>query len=252
MLKVRIIPTMLWKNFGLVKGTGFDSWRRVGPVLPTVKVYNMRDVDELILVDITASLNNAEPDYEAISDFSAECSVPFTVGGGIKNLDQIQHLLAAGADKITLNTTAYTNPSLIEEAARNFGSQCVVVSIDTRMTGNGNYECYSHSGTVPTGHRPNDWAKIAADMGAGEIIVTSIERDGSMQGYDLELIQCVAAAVNLPVIASGGAGNYEHMRQAVQEAGASAIAAASIFHFTEQTPIEAKKWLSAAGIPVRL
>ena len=251
MLKVRIIPTLLWKNFGLVKGIGFDSWRRVGPVLPAVKVYNTRDVDELILVDITACREGSEPDVDSVHDFADECFVPFTVGGGITNIEQIQHLLRAGADKISINSAAYANPQLVDQAARRFGAQCVVASIDARRLDDGSYRCLSHAGSKASARRPDEWAKELEARGAGEILITSIDRDGTMQGYDLALIERVAKAVNLPVIASGGAGNYEHMRQAIEEAGASAVAAASIFHFTEQTPAEAKKVLAAAGIPVR-
>lgn len=251
MLKVRVIPTLLWKNFGLVKGVGFDSWRRVGPVLPAVKVYNTRDVDELILVDITATREAAEPDIDSVYDFADECFVPFTVGGGITNIGQIQRLLRAGADKISINSAAYANPQLVNDAAQRYGAQCVVASIDARRLDDGSYQCFSHAGTVATGHRPEDWVRELADRGAGEILITSIDRDGTMQGYDLELVERVVRAVNLPVIASGGAGNYEHMRQAIQDAGASAVAAASIFHFTEQTPAQAKRALAAAGIPVR-
>lgn len=251
MLKVRVIPTLLWKNFGLVKGVGFDSWRRVGPVLPAIKVYNTRDVDELVLVDILASQEGSCPDDDSIRDFSEECFVPLTIGGGITDIVQIQRLLRAGADKISINSTAYINPELIDDAAKRFGTQCVVASIDTRRMDDGSHRCFSHSGTRATDRSPVQWARELESRGAGEILITSIDLDGTMQGYDLELIEKVASAVNLPVIASGGAGNYEHMRQAIQEAGASAVAAASIFHFTEQTPAEAKKALAAAGIPVR-
>jgi cyclase len=252
MLKTRVIPTLLWKNFGLVKGVGFDSWRRVGPVLPAIKVYNRRDVDELILVDITASLEQGEPDYEAVHDFADECFVPFTVGGGFTDIQQIQKMLRTGADKVSLNSTLYGNPSLVEETARKFGSQCVVVSIDAKNIGGGSYECFSHSGTRPTGKAPVEWAREMADRGAGEILITSIDLDGTMKGYDLSLIESVAKAVNIPVIASGGAGCYEDLRKAIRDAGASAVAAASMFHFTEQTPAEAKKALADAGIPVRM
>lgn len=251
MLKVRVIPTLLCKGFGLVKGIGFDSWRRVGPVLPAVKVYNTREVDELILVDITASPAESVPDFESIADFSNECFVPLTAGGGITHIDQIKKLLRSGADKISINTAAYSKPELVREAANHFGAQCIVASIDARRHGDGRYECFSLCGTAATGKDPAEWARQLEELGAGEILITSIERDGAMQGYDLELIERVVKAVNVPVIASGGAGSYEHMRQAVQEAGASAVAAASIFHFTEQTPAEAKKYLAAAGIPVR-
>lgn len=251
MLKVRVIPTLLWKNFGLVKGVGFNSWRRVGPVLPAIKVYNTRDVDELLLVDIVASLESNAPDIESVNDFSNECFVPFTVGGGIAAIDDIQKLLRAGADKISINSAAFSNPSLVEQAAGRFGSQCIVVSIDARRLDDGSYRCASHSGTLLTDRRPCDWAREMEQRGAGEILITSVDRDGTMAGYDLRLIEQTVRAVNLPVIASGGAGNYEHMRLAIREAGASAVAAASIFHFTEQTPAEAKSYLAAAGIPVR-
>lgn len=251
MLKIRVIPTLLWKNFGLVKGVSFDSWRRVGPVLPAVKVYNSRDVDELILVDITASLEENAPDHDSINDFSDECAVPFTVGGGITSLTQISSLLHAGADKISINTHAYTNPNIIDTATNRFGAQCVVVSIDAKKIEEDQYRCFSHSATKDTGKSPVEWAKELADRGAGEILLTSIDRDGTMTGYDLDLVEAVTRAVDIPVIASGGAGNYQHMVDVVKNAGASAVAAASIFHFTECTPTGAKSAMMAEGLPVR-
>lgn len=251
MLKVRVIPTLLWKGFGLVKGVGFDSWRRVGTVLPAIKVYNTREVDELVLFDITATMEGREPDYDSVAEFSAECFVPLTVGGGIRNLDHITKLLRAGADKVSINSTAYAVPTLITEAAKRFGSQCVVVGIDARRMPGGHHECFSHNGTQATGRAPAGWAKEAERLGAGEILLASIDRDGTMQGYDLELIQQVTSVVNIPVIASGGAGNYEHMAAAIQRSQASAVAAASMFHFTQQTPLEAKRYLASQGVPVR-
>jgi cyclase len=250
LLKVRVIPTLLWRDFGLVKGIGFDSWRRVGPVVPALKVYHSRDVDELILVDITASQNDTQPDHESVSDFSDECSVPLTVGGGITDMSQIVNLLKAGADKVCINTAAYANPDIINAGARRFGAQCVVASVDFRRLPAGP-RCFSHAGTRDTGKTPVEWARELAARGAGEILLTSIERDGTMTGYDIPLIAEVAAAVDIPVIASGGAGNYQHMIEAIKQGGASAVAAASIFHFTEQTPAEAKRHLHDAGIPVR-
>jgi cyclase len=250
-LKVRIIPTLLWKGFGLVKGVAFNSWRRVGTVLPSLKVYNARDVDELMLLDITASPEQRPPDHEAVADFSDECSVPFTVGGGITDLQQIVALLRAGADKISVNTAALANPALVDQAASRFGSQCVVTSIDARRHDNGEYSVFSHSGTRDTRRSPSEWAREMADRGAGEILLTSIDRDGTMQGYDLDLVQQIASCVDIPVIASGGAGNYQHMVDVIQQAGASAVAAASMFHFTEQTPAGAKAALQMASIPVR-
>lgn len=251
MLKVRIIPTLLWKQFGLVKGVGFNSWRRVGPVLPAIKVYNQRDVDELVLVDIVAHAAGNEPDYESIEEFGQDCFVPLTVGGGIVRLEQVQKLLRAGADKVSINTAAYADPALISAIASRHGAQCVVASVDVRYRDNGSWECYSHAGQLPTGREVVSWVRELEDRGAGEILITSIERDGTMNGYDLDLIAAVVSAVKIPVIASGGAGNYQHMVDAVLQAGASAVAAASMFHFTEQTPAEAKKALAAAGIPVR-
>lgn len=250
MLKVRVIPTLLWKDFGLVKGVSFDSWRRVGPVLPAIKVYNSREVDELILVDIMASRKGNSPDQDSLDDFADECFVPLTVGGGITSLSQIVYLLHSGADKISLNSALFDNPNLVNEAAYQFGVQCIVASIDVRRLDD-RFICLSHSGTRISQCEPVAWAKELADRGAGEILLTSIDRDGTMQGYDLELIEIVASAINIPVIASGGAGNYQHMIDAVKQAGASAVAAASIFHFTEQTPSGAKSAMSAAGIPVR-
>lgn len=250
MLKVRVIPTLLWKNFGLVKGVGFDSWRRVGPVLPAIRVYNQREVDELVLVDITLHGSGDEPDFESVADFGQDCFVPLTVGGGITNIEQVRRLLRAGADKIAVNTAAYATPGLIGDIATRFGVQCVVASIDVRAQ-DGSWQCYSGAGGAPTGRDVVEWARELEDRGAGEILLTSVERDGTMQGYDLPLIEAVASAVKIPVIASGGAGNYQHMVDAVREAGASAVAAASIFHFTEQTPAGAKAALAQAGIPIR-
>ena len=252
MLKVRIIPTLLWKQFGLVKGVAFDSWRRVGPVLPAVKVYNQREVDELILVDIIAHRSIDDLDFESIDEFSQDCFVPLTVGGGITRIEQVQKLLYAGADKVCVNTAAYTTPELLSEIAKRHGTQCVVASIDVRSDGLGEgWQCYSHAGKQSTGREVRAWAQEIEDRGAGEILITSIDRDGTFQGYDLALIEAVVHAVNIPVIASGGAGNYQHMVDAVKHAGASAVAAASIFHFTEQTPAGAKAAMQAAGISVR-
>lgn len=251
MLKIRVIPTLLYKSVGLVKGVGFNSWRRVDTVLPAIKVYNMREVDELILLDIEATNEKREPDYNEIQDFSRECFVPFCVGGGIRDIEQIRKLLRAGADKVAINSAAYENLHLLTEGAKLFGSQCIVASIDCKKV-DGEYHCFSHNGQKDTGYLLEDWAKRVEDAGAGEILLTSIELDGTMRGYDIAMIKKVSQTVNIPVIASGGAGNYEHMFQAVTEGGASAVAAASIYHFTEQTPREAKEYLAAHGVPVRI
>ena len=250
MLKTRVIPTLLWKDYGLVKGKSFDSWRRVGTVLPAIKVYNTREVDELILVDITATIENRDFNYDEIEEFTSESFVPLTVGGGIKDIDQIRKLLLAGADKICINTSAYFKPEIIKEASSTFGTQCVVVSVDTQKKTNGFFECYSHSGTKATGKEVTKHCQEMESLGAGEILITSIPNDGMMEGYDYEIIELVSNSVSIPVIASGGAGNYQHMLKAIK-AGSDAVAAASIFHYTEQTPREAKRYLHANGIPTR-
>jgi cyclase len=173
-----------------------------------------------------------------------------TIGGGITSIDQVQRLLRAGADKVAINTAAYSCPNLVSEIAKRFGAQCIVSSIDVRKNGEG-WDCFSHAGKQATGREAVSWARELEDRGAGEILVTSIERDGTMKGYDLPLIEAIVSAVQIPVIASGGAGCYQHLIDAVKQAGASAVAAASIFHFTEKTPEEAKNAMAAAGIPVR-
>jgi len=250
MLKARVIPTLLWKGFGLVKGVGFDSWRGVGAVMPAVKVYNRRDVDELVLLDIVATSEGRVPDYETVEELAAECFVPFTVGGGVSDVETVRGLLRAGADKVAINSAAYADPTLIQAASDLFGAQCIVVGIDATRRPDGTYECLAHSGTKATGETPVAWAKRVEELGAGEILLTSVERDGTLQGYDLTLVEEVARAVRIPVIASGGAGTFEHLHAAI-ERGATAVAAASMFHFTEQTPREAKAYLKSRGVAVR-
>ena len=251
MLKVRIIPTLLIKNVGLVKGVKFDSWRRVDTILPAIKVYNMREVDELIVMDIMASQENREPDYETIAEFAEECFVPLTVGGGISSLAHIRNVLLAGADKVCINSAAYENLSLIRDASDRFGAQCIVCGIDFKKLSDGTYSCFSHAGKKDQGIDPIKWARELLQAGAGELIATSIDLDGTMLGYDLKIISEISNEVSIPVIASGGAGNYQHMLEAIKNAGASAVAAASIYHFTQQTPLEAKRFLESHGIPVR-
>lgn len=249
MLKVRVIPTLLWKSPGLVKGVRFDSWRRIGTILPAVKVHNARNVDELLVLDVDANREGRSADPAWVTSFARFCFAPLTVGGGITDVDQIANLLRAGADKVSIGTGAYERPALIEKAARRFGSQCVVVSIDVTREA-GEPRCVTHSGRQMRARKPLEWAREVVERGAGEILLSSIDRDGTMEGYDLRLIEEFTSAVDVPVIASGGAGNYNHMVEAVQ-AGASAVAAASMFHFTEQTPAEAANALVAAGIPGR-
>jgi cyclase len=251
MLKTRIIPTLLFKDVGLVKGKSFDSWRRVGAALQSVRVYNLREVDELIFLDIAATPNGVHPNFREIDELADNCFMPMTVGGGVKSVADIRDLLAVGADKVAINTAAVQTPELIRDGAREFGSQCIVVSIDAGRRPDGRAEVLTHCGRTSTGRHPVEWAKQVESLGAGEILLTSVERDGTMAGYDLELIRDVAAAVTVPVIASGGCGNYGHMADVLGGTRASAVAAASIFHFTEQTPREAKRYLSERGFRVR-
>jgi cyclase len=185
-----------------------------------------------------------------VSEYATECFVPLTVGGGVAALEHVQHLLEAGADKVAINSAAYDQPELIRQAALRFGSQCLVASVDVRRHADGRYECFRHCGQTPTGREPVAWAQQLESLGAGEILLTRVELDGTFQGYDLELIEQVTHAVNIPVIASGGAGQYAHLLAALQK-GAAAVAAASMFHFTEQTPKEAKAFLASHGIHVR-
>lgn len=251
MLKTRIMPTLLYKDLGLVKGVGFDSWRRVGGAMQSIKVYNLREVDELVFLDISATRDNRQPDFELIDELADECFMPLAVGGGIKTVDEVRRLLMVGADKVVINSEAANNPQLISNVANQFGSQSVIVSIDVRKTATGKYETFTHSGTQPTGMSPIEMSKLAEQSGAGEILVTSIDLDGTMEGYDLNLIEQVCNAVSIPVIASGGAGKAEDFTAALQR-GASALAAASIFHFTEQTPLGIKQHLRNQGFSVRI
>ena len=251
MLKTRIIPTLLYKDFGLVKGVGFDSRRAVGSAMQAVKVYEMRGVDELVFLDVTATLQGRPPDLELIDELADECFMPMTVGGGIRTADDVGDLLRVGADKVCIGTAAFEAPEVIDVAAGRYGAQCIVVAIDTRSRDDEPATVWSRSGTVPTGRSPVEVAMDMESRGAGEILLTSIDRDGTMSGYDISTLRAVADAVSIPVIASGGAGSYEDFLRAVVDGGASAVAAASIFHFTEQTPMEAKQHLGMQGVPVR-
>lgn len=250
MLKVRIIPTLLYKDFMLVKGVRFDSRRHIGSPMQAVKVYNMRQVDELCFLDVTATLHGEVPDFALVDDLADECFMPMTVGGGVRTPEDVQRLLAVGADKVSINTAAVEDPKVVKEAAEHFGSQCVVVSIDTKDV-DGRATVWARSGTEPTGRDPVELSLEMEALGAGEILLTSIDQDGTMEGYDLATIRRVADAVAIPVIASGGAGSYDDMARALGDGGASAVAAASIFHFTEQTPLGAKEHLRKLGFPVR-
>jgi cyclase len=250
MLKTRVIPTLLHKGSQLVKGVRFASDRPVGSALQAIKVYNRRGVDELAFLDVEASTQGRPPDFRLIDELADECFMPLTVGGGVRSISDVRDLLAVGADKVAINTAALENERLISEAASRFGVQCVVVAIDVKREGP-DWRVVSHCGRRATDWEPSAWAARCEQLGAGEILLQSIDRDGTMEGYDLPIIGRVCQAVGAPVIASGGAGSYEHLAQAVA-AGASAVAAASIFHFTEMTPREAKLHLQSQGVPVRV
>lgn len=252
MLKTRIIPTLLFKSVGLVKGVGFDSWRRVGAAQQSIRVYNLRGVDELVFLDIAATPNGAQPNFREIDELADYCFMPMTVGGGVKSIEDIRSLLAVGADKVAINTAAVVAPELVRAGAQEFGAQCIVVSIDVRRRADSTLEVVTHCGKTGSGRHPVEWAKQVESLGAGEILLTSVERDGTMSGYDIDLVRDVAAAVNIPVIGSGGCGDYGHMAELLSQTRASAVAAASIFHFTEQTPREAKHYLAERGFKVRL
>ena len=251
MLKHRIMPTLLFKDVGLVKGIGFDSWRRVGTAMQTVKVYNMRQVDELLFLDIAATPRGGKPDFRQIDELADECFMPMTVGGGIRSVEDMRELLWVGADKIAINSAAVEEPMLISQGAEQFGSQCITVSIDVKRHTDRSVEVITHCGKQATGLDPVTWAREAVDRGAGEILLGSVDRDGTMEGYDLDIIRTVSEAVGVPVIASGGAGSYQHLTDAIEIGGADSVAAASIFHFTELTPKGAKQFAAERGLPVR-
>lgn len=249
MLKTRIIPTLLRKNLGLVKGKNFMEHRRVTDVMPLIKIYNKRDVDELVLFDIEKTINKNNINMEFISSLAMEMNIPFSYGGGIQNLNDAKNILFSGADKIILNSAIFENPDLINEISDYIGAQSVIVSVDVKKIDK-DYFCFSHSGTKNRKINILDYLKYISNQEYGELILCSIDKEGTMQGYDLELIKIVSQFINVPLIASGGAGSYEDMLDALK-AGASAIAAGSIFHFTEMNPSGAKKYLHKKGIKIR-
>jgi cyclase len=219
--------------------------------MQAVKVYNLRNVDELVFLDVTATIEGRGPDLDLVDDLADECFMPFAVGGGVRTVDDVRALLSVGADKVVIGTAALERPEIVREASERFGAQCVVVSIDVRRTG-AHVETCTRSGTVGTGRDPVEVAREMEALGAGELLVQSVDRDGVMDGYDVETVRAIAGAVSVPVIASGGAGTFDHMVEAVRDGGASAVAAGAMFHFTEQTPMEAKQYLGEHGFPVRV
>lgn len=250
MLKKRIIPKLLLKDGRNVKGVRFTALRDVGHPVTNARIYDAQGADELLFLDITASAEHRTILYDIIARTAEEVFMPFCVGGGVRTVDDIRQLLLAGADKVAINTAAVETPQLIAHGARLFGAQCMVVSIDFRRHGQ---RCvvYTHGGTVATEHDVVEHARRMVDLGAGEILLTSIDRDGTMQGYDLDLTHAVAETLVVPVIVSGGAGTLQHLVDAIGLGHASAVAVGSLFHFTDQSPIKARAFMRVAGIDVR-
>lgn len=250
MLKHRIIPCVLLKNWQLVKSIQFRDFRTIGHPISTVRIYNARNVDELIVLDIDASINNEEINLELIRDMSDECFMPLTIGGGIRTIENIYQVLNAGADKIAINTEALENPDFIRQASNIFGSQCIVVSIDVKRTEEGQYKIYNKKlGEIE--RDPFHWAKECESLGAGEILLTSIDNEGLQNGYDLELLSEMVKFVRIPIIINGGCGIPQHCSEAIMS-GADAVAASSIFHFSQFTPNDIKRSMSEDHLPVRL
>ncbi len=252
MLKKRIIPTLLFKNNKLVKGKQFNSWRTVGSIMQAVRVYKIRKVDELILLDITATNIKRDIDYELINEVANECFMPLSYGGGIKKIDDISKILNCGADKVCINTSATKDLKFIEEACKIFGSQAIIVAIDYRIDINNKIEVWSNSGSFKTDLNFEDYLKKLESSGVGEIILTSIDRDGTMIGYDIETLSIANKLIQVPIIASGGAGEFQNMLELLNQTNISALAAGSIYHFTKKTPLDVKKYLMKNGIPVRI
>ena len=252
MITKRIIPCLDVNKGRVVKGVSFINLRDAGDPVELAAYYDSEGADEIVFLDITASHERRKTVVEIASKASEKVFIPYTIGGGINRTDDIREILKKGADKISINTSSVENPDLIEEGARLFGSQCIVVAIDAKKISGVNWEVYIHGGRTPTGIDAVDWAKKAEKLGAGEILLTSMDKDGTKDGYDIDLTYAVASSVNIPVIASGGAGRLEHLRDVIKLAGADAVLIASIFHYGEYTIRQAKEYLRSEGINMRL
>jgi len=252
MLTKRVIPCLDVKDGRVVKGVNFVALRDAGDPVEQARFYDAEGADELCFLDITASSDNRDILLEVVRATAEQCFMPLTVGGGVRRAEDVRRLLLAGADKVSVNTAAVERPELIAEGARRFGSQCIVVAIDARRNGAGGFEVVTHGGRRGTGLDTIEWARRAVALGAGEILLTSMDRDGTGQGFDLELTRRVSDAVGVPVIASGGVGNLDHLVEGVREGRADAALAASIFHFGTYRIRDAKAHMAAAGVPVRL
>ncbi len=251
MLTKRIIPCFDVDKGRVVKGVSFVELRDAGDPVELARLYDAQGADELVFLDITASHEDRATVYDMVARVADQVFIPFTVGGGIRSEDDVRRLLELGADKVTINTAAIDDPGLVARAAYRFGSQCIVVAIDARGVADGRWEVYSHGGRRPTGLDAVEWAKRVVELGAGELMVTSMNTDGHQQGYDLPMLRAVGGAVPVPVIASGGAGEPEHLRAAIAEGGADAVLAASIFHYGQYTVGQVKRYLTEHGLPVR-
>lgn len=251
MLAKRIIPCLDVTDGRVVKGTNFVDLRDAGDPVECAIAYNEQEADELVFLDITASSDERKTMVDVVRRTAEKCFIPLTVGGGIRAVEDMSEMLLAGADKVGVNTAAVNRPELINEGASAFGSQCIVVAIDAKREGEGKWGVYTHGGRNPVGLDAVEWAKECAERGAGEILLTSMDSDGTKAGYDIELTKAVSEAVNIPVIASGGAGNLDHMVDVLKDGKADAVLAASIFHFGEHTVAEAKEVFAENNIPVR-
>jgi cyclase len=251
MLKSRIIPCLDVKNGRVVKGINFVDLKDAGDPVEQAKIYSDGGADEICFLDITASNENRETIYDVVERTSKKCFVPLTVGGGVRNVEDINKLLNCGADKVSINTAAVENPRVIEESSKKFGSQCIVVAIDAKKK-NDKWEIFTHGGRNNSGINALEFAKKMENSGAGELLVTSMDRDGTQVGYDNELMSNITALVNIPVIASGGVGNLDHLVDGIKLGNASAVLAASIFHYGKHSVKEAKEYLASKGIPVRI
>lgn len=251
MLTKRIIPCLDVTDGRVVKGTNFVDLRDAGDPVESAVKYNEQGADELVFLDITASSDERNTMVDVVRKTAERCFMPVTVGGGIRTVDDMRKMLLAGADKVGVNTAAVSNPDVVSAGSKAFGAQCIVVAIDAKRREGGGWEVFTHGGRTPTGRDAIEWASEVHDRGAGEILLTSMDADGTKAGYDIELTAAISEAVAIPVIASGGAGNLDHMVEVLDKGKADAVLAASIFHFGEYTVADVKNYLGEHGVPVR-